>query len=207
VAGTLRSQRIKFQADLDLTFGARIAHRAGGEDFSRCIQCGTCSATCPVSLYMEHTPRRIIAMTRAGFRREVLASNTIWMCASCYACTTDCPREIHITDVMYALKREAIQAGKYPRRFSIPVLARAFCATVRRNGRNNEAQLLVTAFLFTNPMKLLRNAPLAMKLMGHGRLPLFERGIGGLGKKVRTLLDHVDRVRRSTPVRPQAARS
>lgn len=199
--------QIKYQADLDVHFGRHIARHAGGEDLSHCIQCGTCSATCPVSLYMDHTPRRIIAMTRAGFKREVLASNTIWLCASCYSCTVDCPKQIHITEVMYALKRDAIESGVYPRRFPIPILAREFCAGVRRGGRSNEAQLLVRAFLKSAPWKLVANAPLALRLMSRNRLPLFEKSMFGVGEKVRTLLKHVERFRRAAATAHQPARS
>ena len=35
-------------------------------------------------------------------------SRTIWLCASCYACTTRCPAGIKITDIIYALKRLAM---------------------------------------------------------------------------------------------------
>ena len=47
-------------------------------------------------------PRQIIAMIRAGLRAEVLSSYTTWLCASCYACTVARPRQIRITDIMYA---------------------------------------------------------------------------------------------------------
>lgn len=161
---------IKYEAELDQRFGHTIARLAHGEKFYTCIQCGTCSATCPVSHYMDFTPRRIIAMVRAGFREEVLRSFTIWLCASCYACTADCPREIKITDVMYALKQEAIARKMYPRRFAIPVLAREFFRGVQRDGRSNELPLMLRFFLKTNPLQMLRNAPVAWRLWRTGRL-------------------------------------
>ena len=80
-------RNIKYESELDPTFGDRIARSAYGEKLFSCIQCGTCSGTCPVSHYMDYTPRQIIAMIREGFREEVLNSVTIWLCASCYSCT------------------------------------------------------------------------------------------------------------------------
>jgi heterodisulfide reductase subunit C len=189
--------QITHQADLDPEFGRRVAHRVGGELLAQCIQCGTCSATCPVSGFMDYTPRKIIAMTRAGFRQQVLSSNTIWLCASCYACTVDCPKQIRITDVMYALKREAIESGSHPKRFAIPVLAREFCSIVRSAGRNNEAQLIVRSFLKTNPWKLIINAPLALRLMWRRRLPIFERRAPQVGGSVRALLGNVSYFRQA----------
>ncbi len=183
---------IKYESELDQTFIDKIGDAAYGEQLLSCIQCGTCSATCPISHYMDYTPRRIIAMVRAGFKEEVLNSNTIWLCASCYGCTVDCPREIKITDVMYALKREAILEGSNPRGFPIPILANKFFRQVRRHGRQNETRLLLTVYLLTNPLNLLKNARMAMRLYFKGRLSLFENGIKQK-KSLRKLLKTLDR--------------
>ena len=180
-------RKITYQAELDPQFGEHIAKLAYGEKLFSCIQCGTCSGTCPVSHYMDYTPRRIIAMVREGFRDEVLNSLTIWLCASCYSCTAECPREIKITDVMYALKQEAIARGVYPKRFPIPVLAQEFFRGVERTGRNSEGPLMVRLFLKTNPLGMLKNAPMAMRLWLKGRLSLFEEGTKNKGV-VATLL-------------------
>ena len=144
-------RRIKYEAELDPGFAREIAATPGGEKLFSCIQCGTCSGTCPVSIYMDQTPRKIVAMTREGFKDEVLHSFTIWLCASCYACTVECPKQIKITDLMYALKQKAIKERVYPKRFPIPVLAREFFSVVLRRGRNTESWLLVRLFLKTNP--------------------------------------------------------
>jgi quinone-modifying oxidoreductase, subunit QmoC len=174
-------RKITYQAELDPQFGEHIAKMAYGEKLFSCIQCGTCSGTCPVSHYMDYTPRRIIAMVREGFRDDVLNSLTIWLCASCYSCTAECPREIKITDVMYALKQEAISKGVYPKRFPIPVLAQEFFRGVERTGRNSEGPLMVKFFLKTNPLGMLKNAPMAMRLWFKGRLSLFEEGMKNKG--------------------------
>jgi heterodisulfide reductase subunit C len=59
---------------------------------------------------MDHTPRMLFAMIRAGYREAALASNTPWVCVSCYHCVVRCPQGVHIADVMYTLKSMAIQA-------------------------------------------------------------------------------------------------
>ena len=116
---------MKFQREADPQWAQQVAERPGCEGLFSCLQCGTCSGTCPLSIYMDFAPRRIIALVREGFKEDALSCQTIWLCASCYACAVHCPRQIHITDVMYSLKREAIQQKLYPKRFSIPVLAQA----------------------------------------------------------------------------------
>ncbi len=170
-------RRIKFESELDLGFGEQVASRAYGQRLLSCIQCGTCSATCPLSHYMDYTPRKIIAMIREGFKEEVLNSLTIWLCASCYSCTVQCPRQIQITDVMYTLKREAIARKAYPLRHPIPVLAREFFHRVMRDGRNTESRVLVSLYLKTNPFVMIREALLGARLWLAGRLSLKKEGI------------------------------
>jgi len=193
------TRRIKFESELDLSFGEHVAERAYGQKLLSCIQCGTCSATCPLSHYMDYTPRRIIAMTREGFKEEVLNSLTIWLCASCYACTVQCPRQIHITDVMYALKREAIARGFYPAKHPIPVLARAFFDRVMHDGRNTESRLLITLYLRTNPFKMLKEAFLGLRLFRSGRLSLGREHIKGI-KELRAMIDSVEPRKEAVPL-------
>jgi heterodisulfide reductase subunit C len=129
-------------------------------------------------------------MTREGFKEEVLNSLTIWLCASCYMCTVQCPREIHITDVMYTLKREAIAMGAYPRDNPIPVLARQFFRRVQRQGRNTESRLLVSLYLRTNPLTMLKEAFLGWRLWKAGRLSLKKESIERK-QELRTIMQSV----------------
>jgi quinone-modifying oxidoreductase subunit QmoC len=173
--------RIKYEEDLDPQFADEIRSMPGGEAIRDCIQCGTCTGSCPVSVYMDYGPRAIIGMTRAGFKNEVLASNTIWICASCYSCTVECRRQIKITEVMYALKRRAIEEGAYPKRLPIPVLAREFYGVVMRYGRNLEGELLVRMYLKTNILRILGRVRLGLRLLRTGRMAIVPSRIKGRG--------------------------
>jgi heterodisulfide reductase subunit C len=195
---------IKYEGDLDPGFPAEISANPGGEHLHRCIQCGTCSATCPLSIYMDYTPRRIIAMTRAGFRDEVLNSFTIWLCASCYSCTVECPKQIKITDIMYALKQQAIQRRVYPRRFSIPVLAREFFKTVLRTGRNNEGWLLSQLYLRTNPLRFLTKGLMGIRLWSKGRMKFGSDAIRNR-RELAAILESIDRERKGGTIREPKA--
>ena len=46
------------------------------------MQCGVCSGSCPIGIAMDHGPRKLFMMIRAGMKDEVLASNTLWNCTS-----------------------------------------------------------------------------------------------------------------------------
>lgn len=164
-------QRIlKFQREAEPEWGRQVSGRPGCEKLFSCLQCGACSGTCPLSIYMDFSPRRIIALVREGFRGDALRSKTIWLCASCYSCTVHCPQQIQITDVMYSLKREAIQDKLYPNRFPVPVLATEFYRAVQRRGRNSEFWLVLRMALRTNPLMLLGMVRTAWQLFRTGRL-------------------------------------
>jgi quinone-modifying oxidoreductase, subunit QmoC len=163
-------RKMKFQRESDPGWAQEVAQRPGCEGLFSCLQCGTCSGTCPLSIYMDFGPRRIIALVREGFREDALKSQTIWLCASCYSCAVHCPRQIHITDVMYSLKREALKEELYPKRFPIPVLAQEFYKMVRSRGRSSEFWLVLRLAMRTNPFVLLTMARTGWDLMRTGRL-------------------------------------
>ncbi len=181
----------RYAEDVNPAFPAEIMAKPGGEALRDCIQCGTCSGACPMSVHMDLTPRRVIALTRAGLERDVLESATPWLCASCYECQVRCPRDIKVTDVMYALKRRAIEKELYPKRFPIPVLAKAFYRLVATYGRNSESRLVIELALRTNPFSLLKMAPLGLKLLKTGRMALGQDRIA-VPEELKAILDAME---------------
>jgi len=162
--------QIKYESDLDPSFPKWLMKEPGGEKLNECIQCGTCSATCPLSIYMDHTPRRLVNMAREGFKKEVLSSFTPWLCASCYACTVVCPRQIKMTDVMYAIKRRAVMEGTHPQGVAVSVLAREFCSMVRKYGRVTENFLVIWLFMKTSIFRFFGMIRLGLGLLRTGRI-------------------------------------
>src|SRR4030067_338721 len=131
----------KSERELRGAFLSQLEVIPGGDKIKACIQCGTCTGSCPVSYAMDISPRQVIAMFRAGAIEELLRSRTIWICASCYHCTLRCPAEIKVTALLYALKRIAIERGIFPRNFPVHTLPEAFTEEVRRRGRDHEGGL------------------------------------------------------------------
>ncbi|NDJ76161.1 MAG: heterodisulfide reductase subunit C [Chloroflexi bacterium] len=160
------------------TFFDRVVEATpGGERLSRCLQCGSCGGSCPSGADMDHTPRGIFALLDGGFEEDVLSSNTPWYCVSCYACTTRCPQQIPITDIMYTLKQMAIHRGHYEHphaaKFSEP-----FIGFVEQRGRSFEAGLATRYHLFHRPrdffqpMQFFKMGMMGANMMRHNRLPL-----------------------------------
>ncbi|HOX04316.1 MAG TPA: 4Fe-4S dicluster domain-containing protein [Candidatus Paceibacterota bacterium] len=160
---------IKYEADRVAGFGKEVMSVPGCENLQSCIQCGTCSGVCPLSIYMDYSPRQVMALTRSDFKNEVLRSHTIWLCASCYACTVECPRQIRITDIMYELKQRAIHDGIYPKKFPIPVLAKEFYKMAHKQGRVTDNWLATWMFLKTNWRAALGMWRLGLGLIKRGR--------------------------------------
>jgi len=162
-----------FQSQLVPGFGEEIAAIVpGAELLQQCIQCGTCSGVCPMSAYMDMTPRRLIEMTRVGARDDVLHSVTPWLCTSCYACTEVCPKQIPITEIMHALRRLSLQEKTYPRRFSTAVMTRELVDLVESRGRSTESWISMHLYLKTDPTLVAKNAWVGMRLIRQGRLGL-----------------------------------
>lgn len=176
-APTKVRRTIKYESERVKGFGREVMAVPGCDQLVRCIQCGTCSGTCPLSVYMDHSPRQIMALVRADFKDEVLRSNSIWLCASCYACTVECPREIRITDIMYALKQRAIKERMYPKRFPIPVLAREFTNMVSKKGRITETLLVMHLFMKANLLAVLSSWRQGIGLVRTGRFVLRQERI------------------------------
>lgn len=96
-------------------FRLEIVAEPGGQRFMRCFSCGTCVAGCPVAGTTEkYNPRRIIRMALLGMRQEVLTSEFVWLCSSCYTCHERCPQDVHIPDLMNAIRNIAVREGLVP---------------------------------------------------------------------------------------------
>jgi len=175
----------KNEKELRAAFLADIDRIPGAARLRQCIQCGTCTASCPVSYAMDLTPRQTIAMFRAGAIEDLLKSRTIWVCASCYQCTMRCPADISVTELLYAFKRTAMERGIFPPKFPVHVLAKTFADNVARYGRNFEVGMILRYFMRTRPLELLKRRRDGLALWRHGRLPLRPsriKGIDGLRK-------------------------
>ena len=166
-----------------------IAATPGECHLERCLQCGTCGGSCPSGPDMEYTPRAIFAMIAAGMKDQVLRSNTPWYCVSCYYCTVRCPQEIHITDIMYTLKRMAIKEGFYADSTAAdaPDFSKTFIDFVESNGRSFELGLATRFHLRHRPLDAVRMAPMALDMLRKGRMDLMPKQIKNI-KQLQAIL-------------------
>lgn len=181
------------ESHLRAAFWKQVKTVPDGQKVKACLQCGTCTGSCPVSHMMDITPRGIIALFRAGMIEDILQSRTIWICASCYSCTVRCPAGIRVTDTLYALKRLAMEKKIYPEKFPVYALSRAFTRNIYKYGRNFELGLGLHYFLKTSPRKLFSNAGFGLGMMRRGRLATHPQRIKRLGE-VRAIIRRAEQI-------------
>ncbi len=145
-----------------------------GEWVKMCMQCGVCSGSCPLGPAWEHPPQEIFMMIRAGKREEVLTSESMWMCTSCYNCVVRCPRELPITHIMHGLANYAHRLGIAPKMNPTRRFAKIFWDNIASNGRVNELKLSVGLYFMdgiaSGIKKGLEMLPVGLGMMKTGRL-------------------------------------
>ena len=100
-----------------------------------CMQCGVCAGSCPLGPAWAHPPQEIFMMIRAGKREEVLTSDSMWMCTSCYNCIVRCPRQLPITHIMHGLANYAHRLGLAPKGQPTQATATLFWNNLIKKGR------------------------------------------------------------------------
>jgi heterodisulfide reductase subunit C len=160
-----------------------------------CMQCGTCTASCPNEFAMDLTPRHMWRLVLMGQTAEVLASKTFGMCSACYMCTLRCPRGLPLTEAIGRLKQLA--AGYHLTHLRAgDLFYRNFVASVRRHGRMHEMEFMTLYFAqMMNPWLPVRYAGVGMRLMRRGKLSvqLPSRGSGKLAKIFEKVAEMEDR--------------
>jgi len=132
-----------------------------------CMQCGVCAGSCPLGPHWEHSPQKLFMMIRAGKREEVLISDSMWMCTSCYNCIVRCPRKLPITHIMHGLANYAHRLGLAPKGQPTREIATIFWKNLVKTGRVNELKFSLAMYFKDGFVQGVRNA-MAMQGIGFG---------------------------------------
>jgi len=99
---------MKTQDNIKEKIRGEIMERSN-QDVNACIQCGKCTAGCPVVAAMDLLPREIMLYLQAGAEDKVAESKTPWICASCFTCSARCPRDLDLSRVMEAVRLKILR--------------------------------------------------------------------------------------------------
>jgi heterodisulfide reductase subunit D len=95
-------------------FEAAVAGTDIAEKLRSCLQCGTCTASCPVARFTELSPREIVRLVLIGREDEVLRPDVLYFCSACYSCSVRCPMGIRLTDLVNLLRDLVVERGEGP---------------------------------------------------------------------------------------------
>jgi heterodisulfide reductase subunit C len=159
---------------------------AGPFQAGACFQCRKCTNGCPVTFAMDIYPDEVIRMVILGRRETALSCRTIWVCAACETCTTRCPNEVKIAELMDRLKELAVQEGVPSPQPQILSLHETFLNNIQKWGRVYETTLLPTYLLKSGELKhkwktgtWQDEIKLGFQMASKGRFPLFPKSIKG----------------------------
>jgi heterodisulfide reductase subunit C len=149
--------------------------RLAGPEVQTCIQCGTCSASCPTAHLMKPSIRRLIKFCLDGRKEEALHNDTIWLCTSCLLCTVRCPRGIRPKAVVSALKDLAEREGIKSKDQAYEQL---FLDQIKDYGRIAELPLSAE-FLLVFPQGAVQSMEMGLELAPKGKIGLGIERIAG----------------------------
>ena len=149
--------------------------RLAGDEVRTCIQCGTCSASCPTAHLMNPSIRKLVKLCLEGRQKEALHNETLWLCTSCLLCTVRCPRGIRPKMVVSALKELAdrekiLSPGRnYDHLFN---------KQIEEFGRISELPL-IGEFLLFYPQGTVQSIKVGLELLPKGKITLDREQVRG----------------------------
>lgn len=175
--GTVEKYRNNFLKEVE-------ANVEEGDWVKMCMQCGVCAGSCPLGKHWAHPPQEIFMMIRAGKREEVLTSDSMWMCTSCYNCIVRCPRELPITHIMHGLANYAKRLGLVPKSQPTAWFSQVFWDNMMKKGRVNELKLGLSLYfkdgIISGIKESIKHQKLGMNMMMAKRMSIAEL-FGGHG--------------------------
>lgn len=82
---------------------AERVREAGAFDADACMNCGVCTAICPLGL--DVLPRRVFRYVLLGLEDRVREeTETVYSCLLCRLCEENCPAGVHISENVRTLR-------------------------------------------------------------------------------------------------------
>lgn len=152
----------------------KVIKEETGVNVNRCYQCGKCSAGCAMNEEMDFPPSLLMRMLQTRLDasyKEILQSQSIWLCVSCQNCVTRCPMEIDIPALTDYLREEAVKQKTVNKAAKdIVSFHQSFLDSIRYTGRLYEIGLI--AGYKMRSKHLLQDVPLVPAMLKKGKLPI-----------------------------------
>lgn len=80
--------------------------------FFRCLECGKCTANCPVSrVNPAFSPRSMLSRLLTSELEDMITDERLYNCLTCGMCRVRCPSDVRYTDLMMFTRIAAFDAG------------------------------------------------------------------------------------------------
>lgn len=112
-----------------------------------CLQCGTCSSSCPTYFAMDVSPRQLWRMVSLGLKEEIGKLSTFWLCTACNSCTVRCPRGIQVSESMRLVREWVVRDNLQETPEALIRLKEMIIESRNMMGDNNETRLIWSANL------------------------------------------------------------
>jgi heterodisulfide reductase subunit D len=99
----------KIQSLRDESFRKAVLEAPEGENLLGCLQCGTCTGSCPNKFAWGLTPRHIVRLVQMGIKEKILTPEVLYYCSQCYSCIERCPMKLKPTEIMMLLRHIAFE--------------------------------------------------------------------------------------------------
>lgn len=117
---------------------------------------------------MDITPTQIIHLTLLGKKEEILNSKAIWLCLSCYTCTTRCPQGVDIAKVIEESKILSRREKVKPSLKEISIFHQSFLQVIERCGRVYELGLI--GLLKIRTLNFIQDIDVGIKMLKKRKL-------------------------------------
>ena len=103
---------------------AERVREISGTNPLKCMKCGKCSATCPAFNEMDIKPHQFVSYVANNNVEELVKSESLWKCLSCFACVERCPRDVQPGKIIDAARQLVVRerGGSYLTADEIPEL-------------------------------------------------------------------------------------
>jgi heterodisulfide reductase subunit C len=124
---------------------------------------------------MDYKPHQAMQMINLGMIKRLLSCKTIWVCVSCYTCSTRCPNDVNVAKVMDWLRQRTLQGKVAPAEKEIAIFHRTFLDAIRAHGRVHELTMMVRYKMATR--KYFDDMKLGWKMFAKGKLRLLPSSV------------------------------
>jgi heterodisulfide reductase subunit D len=128
------------------------------DKLSTCLQCGTCSSSCPTYFAMDVPPRKLWRMVSLGLKEDIARSSTFWLCTACHSCTIRCPRGIPVSDSMRQIREWVIRDGVQDTPRALNLMSQMILQSHNMQGEDNDSRLIWSSNLPDGLGQLKRQA-------------------------------------------------